>query len=160
MRPKTNRPTTVVLIALSASIPLAAQYPHAAEPIGTVRQMYNGALTPDLAVNTFRNIDRLFPTRLIAASAKPLRLPPARTELTEAKIYDRGRTYTLDEFIDYNRVAGLLVLKDGRVAMETLRFGNTERTRLMSMSIPQAITSTLFGAAVQQGLIRLTDSGT
>ncbi len=160
MRPKTNRPATVVLIALSASIPLAAQYPHAAEPIGTVRQMYNGALTPDLAVNTFRNIDRLFPTRLIAASAKPLRLPPARTELTEAKIYDRGRTYTLDEFIDYNRVAGLLVLKDGRVAMETFRFGNTERTRWMSMSIAKSITSTLFGAAVQQGLIRLTDSVT
>ena len=40
--------------------------PHAAEPIGTVRQVYDGALPPDIQVNTFRNIDRLFPTRTVA----------------------------------------------------------------------------------------------
>ena len=135
-------------------------YPHAAEPIGTVRQMYNGALTPDLAVNTFRNIDRLFPTRLVPRSANPLPLPPARTELTEVPIFDRGRTFSLDGYIDLNRVAGLIVLKDGRVAFETYRFGNSENTRWMSMSIAKSITSTLFGAAVKQGLIRLTDSVT
>jgi CubicO group peptidase (beta-lactamase class C family) len=152
-----------------SSTPLAAQnaqsarevaYPHAAEPIGTVRQMYNGALTPDLAVNTFLNIDRLFPTRLVPRSANPLPLPPARTELTTVTIFDRGRNFTLDEYIDLNRVAGLIVLKDGRVAFETYRFGNTDRTRWMSMSIAKSITSTLFGAAVKQGLIRLTDSVT
>lgn len=34
--------------------------PHKDEPIGTVRQVYDGALTPDLQANTFRNIDRSF----------------------------------------------------------------------------------------------------
>lgn len=43
----------------------ASGYPHASEPIGTVRQIYDGVLSPDLAVTTYRNIDRLFPTRLI-----------------------------------------------------------------------------------------------
>ena len=44
----------------------ADAYPHAGETIGTARQVYDGALTPDLAVSTFRNIDRLFPSRVIA----------------------------------------------------------------------------------------------
>jgi hypothetical protein len=38
-------------------------------------------LTPDLAVNTFRNIDRLFPTRTIKAGGKPSELPKTEKEL-------------------------------------------------------------------------------
>ena len=122
--------------------------------------MYNGALTPDLAVTTFRNIDRLFPTRLVPRSANSLPLPPAPTPLSAVAIADRGRTFSLAQYLELNRVAGLLVLKDGHVAMETYRFGNTARTRWMSMSIAKSITSTLFGAAVKQGLVRLSDSVT
>jgi hypothetical protein len=59
----------------------AAPYPHATEPIGTVRQSYDGVLTPELAVNTFRTIDRLFPTRAIHPSAAPRPLLPAAQAL-------------------------------------------------------------------------------
>jgi CubicO group peptidase (beta-lactamase class C family) len=130
-----------------------APYPHAAEPIGTVRQIYDGVLTPELAVNTFRNIDRLFPTRTVARASRPWPLPPAATPLGDV----RG----LEEYLELNRVAGLLVLKNGRIALERYRFGNTERTRWMSMSVAKSITSTLFGAALKQGHITaLSDSVT
>ena len=36
-----------------------------AQSIGTVGQVYDGALFPDIQVNTFRNIDRLFSTRTV-----------------------------------------------------------------------------------------------
>ncbi len=39
------------------------------EPIGTVREVYDGRLYPDIQVNTFRNIDRLFPTRTVRRGA-------------------------------------------------------------------------------------------
>ncbi|MGH9420862.1 MAG: serine hydrolase, partial [Thermoanaerobaculia bacterium] len=52
-------------------------YPHAHEPIATARQVYDGAMMPDLAVNTFRNIDRLFPTRTIKHGVKPYPLRAA-----------------------------------------------------------------------------------
>ena len=39
--------------------------PHSSERIGTVQQVYDGALLPDIQVNTFRNIDRLFLTRTV-----------------------------------------------------------------------------------------------
>lgn len=144
----------LALLVLAASQARAqAAYPHATEPIGTVRQVYDGTLTPALAVNTFRNIDRLFPTRVIPRARRPLPLPPAATSLTRVTFVDQGRRYDLEDYLRLNRVAGLLVLDHGRITLERYRFGNTRRTRWMSMSIAKSITSTLIGAAVRQGFI-------
>ncbi len=153
----------IVLVVTAAAQVLAAQepYPHATEPIGTVRQIYDGALTPELAVNTFRNIDRLFPTRIVPRGPQPLPLPRAATQLGDVTFSDRGRRYDLETYLELNRVAGVLVLDNGSIALERYRFGNTERTRWMSMSVAKSITSILFGAAIQQGYIRaLSDSVT
>lgn len=136
-------------------------YPHHTEPIGTVRQIYDGVLSPELAVNTFRNIDRLFPTRRVRASPRPVPLRPIDRPFPAITFTDRGAQYDLERYLELNRIAALLVLKDGRIALERYRFGNTERTRWMSMSIAKSITSTLVGAALRQGYIRgLTDSVT
>ena len=57
-----------VIAAQSASRPAdSAAYPHATEPIGTVRQMYDGALTPEMAVHTFRNIRPAVPNACSSA---------------------------------------------------------------------------------------------
>ncbi len=136
-------------------------YPHAAEPIGTVREIYDGVLTPEMAINTFRNIDRLFPTRTIARSATPRALPPAARSLGALSFTDSGKTYALDDYFRLNRIAAMLVLNDGKVALERYQYGNTERTRWMSMSVAKSVTSTLIGAAVHDGKIRgLDDSVT
>lgn len=132
-------------------------YPHASEPIGTVRQIYDGALSPDLAVNTYRNIDRLFPTRTIEPGATPSALPSAGSRLTQVSFMVGAATYSLAEFMSVNRVAGLLILKDGKIANETYQYGNTLRTRWMSMSVAKSITSTLIGAAVKDGYIASID---
>lgn len=137
------------------------QYPHRLERIGSVRQIYDGVLTPERAVTTFRNIDRLFPTRRISASSTPYPLPRAAEPLSLVRFRDGGASYDLDRYLELNRVAAILILDDGHVALERYRFGNTERTRWMSMSIAKSITSTLVGAAVRQGYIRsLSDSVT
>jgi CubicO group peptidase (beta-lactamase class C family) len=137
----------------SASAPARARYPHATEPIVTVRQVYDGGLTLRQAVNTFRNIDRLFPTRMVPAASTPMPLPAAAVPLRTVSFTDRGKRYDLEHYLELNRIAGLLVLENGRVALERYRFGNSERTRWMSMSIAKSITSTLIGAAVKQGYI-------
>jgi CubicO group peptidase (beta-lactamase class C family) len=161
--PRITRPLAAALLMTTASSVLSAQrsartagrdeYPHATEPIATVRQVYDGTLTLPQAVNTFRNIDRLFPSRTVPAASAPMPLPPAAAQLRTVHFSDRGKRYDLDDYLELNRVAGLLVLKDGRVALERYRFGNSERTRWMSMSIAKSITSTLIGAAVKQGYI-------
>jgi len=51
----------------------------------------------------------------------------------------------------------VLVLKDGQVALEIYQYGNTAKTRWMSMSVAKSITSTLIGAAIKQGAISSLD---
>jgi CubicO group peptidase (beta-lactamase class C family) len=140
--------------ALSALPAKQPPYPHATETIGSVRQIYDGVLTPVMAVNTFRNIDRLFPVRSVPRSARPLPLPPAAVPLRCILFSDGGKLYDLEDYLELNRVSGLLILKDGRIKLERYLYGNTGRTRWMSMSIAKSITSTLIGAAVKQGKIK------
>ena len=150
-----------MLTAAGFRVGAAQQYPHRTEPIGTVRQIYDGVLTPEMAVNTFRNIDRLFPTRTVAGSSRPLPLPRAAVSLPGVHFSDQGKQYDLESYLELNRIAAILILQDGRVKLERYRFGNTDRTRWMSMSIAKSITSTLVGAALKDGFIRsLSDSVT
>lgn len=135
----------------------ADEYLHVREPIGSVRQVYDGVLTPDLAVSTFRNIDRLFSSRAIAHGDNVYPLPAARRQLGEIKFVSRGKHWDLFDYLAVNRVAGILVLKEGRIALESYQYGNTAQTRWMSMSIAKSITSTLIGAAIKQGYIGSID---
>lgn len=152
------------LAALSASTGASASdvrqqaYPHAAEPIGTVEQVYDGALMPDEAVATFRNIDRLFPTRTIKAGAAARALPRAERQLANFSFEHEGATYDLYDVMALDNFTALLVLKDGKVAFETYQRGNSEQTRWMSMSVAKSITSTLAAIAIEEGLIAGLDA--
>ncbi|MGD8600874.1 MAG: serine hydrolase [Gemmatimonadota bacterium] len=150
----------VLLLALLLSPGrLAGQqpYPHENEPIGSVREVYDGVLSPEMAANTFRNIHRLFPSRRIAASTHPRPLPRAAEPLGPITIVDEGERYDLDEMMELNRISGLLVLQHGEIQLERYRLGNTEHTRWMSMSVAKSVTSTLFGAALEDGYVLSLD---
>jgi hypothetical protein len=144
------------LLALALLAPACYEvstYPHESESIGSVREIYDGTLSPEIAVNTFRNIHRLFPSRVVPRSTHPRPLPVSAEPLEDITFTDNGITYSLDEFLEANRIAGLLVLHHGEVKAERYRLGNTERTRWMSMSVAKSITSTLTGVALKEGLI-------
>lgn len=132
-------------------------YRHGEEPIGTIRQVYDGQLFPDLQVNTFRNIDRLFATRTVKAGNVPFPLPAGERRLQNFQFEARGKTCDLYDFMALNRVAGLLVVKDGAVAFEQYALGNDEHTRWMSMSVVKSIAATLVGVAIQDGFIDSLD---
>jgi hypothetical protein len=150
--------SALALVAvLVTHAPAGTESDAAAESIGSVRQMYDGALTPDLAVSTFRHIDRLFPTRTIARGNQVSPLPPADRALTRLEFVSRGKHWDLNDYLAVNRVAGLLVMKNGRVALEIYQYGNTPGTRWMSMSVAKSITSTLIGAAIRDGYIGSVD---
>lgn len=137
---------------------IGAEYRHAEEPIGDVEDVYSGHLTPDMAVNTFRNIDRLFPSRTIAAGESPRPLPTSDASLEGLSVESDDKTYDLYDYLALNSVAGLLVMKDGDVVYETYQRGNDENTRWMSMSVAKSISSTLAGMAIKDGLIESLDA--
>lgn len=125
--------------------------------IGTVQQVYDGRLTPDIQANTFRNIDRLFPTRTVNRGGAATPLETAAKPLTDVKFQSNGKTVDLFDYLSLNRVAGLLILKDGKIAYEDYELGNSEATRWMSMSVAKSISSTLVGAAIKDGYIKSID---
>jgi hypothetical protein len=128
-----------------------------AETIGTVTQVYDGALTSDIQVHTFRHIDRLFPVHIVKRGPQVLALPRALKPFTRVEFTSGGKAYDLIDYMALNRVTALLVLKDGKIAYEDYEMGNTERTRWMSMSMVKSITASLMGAAIQDGFIRSID---
>ena len=125
-------------------------------PIGSVQQVYDGALFPDIQARTFRHIDRLFPTRAVGCGNDPMLLPKGEP-LGNFVFQSRGVDRDLYDYLALNRVSGLLVLQDGRVRLEHYALGNTERTRWMSMSVAKSITSTLVGVALREGHIKSLD---
>lgn len=127
--------------------------PHSNEPIASVREVYDGTFEPDLGANTFRNIDRLFSTRVVENGSQFYSLPPSDKVITSLSIEANGRRYDLYDYLALNRVSGLLAIKDGEIAYETYQLGSTQNTRWMSMSIAKSITAILIGAAIKDGYI-------
>ncbi|MEP7382227.1 MAG: serine hydrolase [Gemmatimonadota bacterium] len=141
----------------SAAASAPAPYPHANEPIGTVRESYDGTLSDEMAVHTFRNIDRLFPTRGIEAGPTSSALPARAQPLPPVTFESKGATHSIEDYFRDNRVAAILVLDHDSIALERYFFGNSQQTRWMSMSIAKSITSTLIGAAIHDGAIGSVD---
>jgi hypothetical protein len=111
------------------------------EKIGDVRALYDGKLFPDVQVNTFRHIDQLFPSRKIARGKSVYPLPRSSSPLTDLEFTSGNRKHDLAEFLSLNRVAGLLVIKDGK-SLWKIMSSATRRSpagfpgRLSSPSVP------------------------
>lgn len=123
------------------------------EELGSVLDTYVGRLMPGEQVHTFRNTDRLMNSRLVARGARVRELPRRKQQLREMVIHSGGQKYDLYDYVSRNRVAGLILLKDGEIALEQYEFGNGEHTRWLSMSVAKSISTTLVGVAIQDGLI-------
>jgi CubicO group peptidase (beta-lactamase class C family) len=104
----------------------------------------------------YRNIERIFPTRVIKRGTHVHALPKAKTELKIA--YDfNGSPTTADSFTDKGDAAGVLVLHHGKIVLERYAHGYSPDQRWTSFSVGKSFSSTLLGAAVKNGQIKSLD---
>jgi CubicO group peptidase (beta-lactamase class C family) len=68
-----------------------------------------------------------------------------------------ARPYDIYDYVSRNRVAGLLVMKDDEVLLEHYDLGIEASTRWLSMSMAKSFSTTLIGAAIQDGYIKSVD---
>lgn len=122
--------------------------------IGSVRLLYDGRLDPEILVNTSRNIDRLFPTRVVKRGNKTKEIPYKTRQFEYFQYQDGDEIYDLYDYLAIGRVSGLLVLHGGEIAYERYLLGNNDQTHWMSMSVVKSITAMLIGAAIQDGHIK------
>jgi len=106
---------------------------------------------------TYRNVDRVNATRRFARGATVSPLPAHAVSLHGLQ-YDAGTgPKSIDEYMTKSRTGGLLILKDGKVALERYGMGNTPDSLWTSFSVAKSLTSTLIGLALQEGRIRSLD---
>lgn len=113
--------------------------------------------TPEQQVAGYRNIDKVFPTRVISAGETVHELPEQLVDLADVQIQHEGRVITTDQYFMQQNVAGLLVIKNGKVIYERYGLGNTRDSVWVSFSVAKSVTSMLIGAAIRDGYISSVD---
>ena len=122
-----------------------------------VQQAYAGKLLPADLVDLFKTQQWAFAHREIARGKSVYPLPHASAQIEDVCFASRGARYDLADYVSRNRVAGLLVLKDGHVVLEHYDLGFDAHSRWPSMSMAKSISTTLVGAAIRDGAIRSVD---
>jgi len=129
----------------------------AAQEMAGVPQVYDGTMRPDVEVKTFEHSDELFPTRVVERGSRTRKLPKAKSPLKNVYFEAGGKHYDLFDYLALNRVAGLLIMKNGEVVLEDYELGTGPETRWPSYSMAKSVSSTLIGAALFDGSIASLD---
>jgi len=105
----------------------------------------------------YRNIEKIFATRTVKSGPNVFPLPNDPLN-AEVKYRFQGSQWNTAKFMKANNVAGLLVIKQGKIVLERYRLGETPHDRWTSFSVGKSVTSTLIGAAIKDGYIKGLDS--
>lgn len=146
---------TVFLVAIAGAAfllaaPAAAQVP--LKPGATSLLLWQG----DEQAAGFRTVETIYRTQVIPRGKRPSALPVSGRRVGPSVSVD-GKPMDLQDYMQRRRVSGLLAIKDGRIVLESYGLGRTPADRWTSFSVAKSVTSSLVGAAIQDGKIRSID---
>jgi CubicO group peptidase (beta-lactamase class C family) len=113
-------------------------------------------LTPDQELSIFGHLRKLFPLAHVQRGTQVSPLPKAARQIAPDVIW-KGQTYATGDFMAAAHLTGVLLIKDGRVVMERYALGRKPGDRWDSFSVAKSVTSTLIGAAIEDGYLKSLD---
>src|SRR5271170_3136088 len=93
-----------------------AQVP--AQQLAGARQVFDGTMLPRVEVATFENSDTLFPVNQVPRGGAVRTLSPSAAHLGPIRFQSGGKACDLYDYLAGDRVAGIIVLKNGQVVFE------------------------------------------
>jgi CubicO group peptidase (beta-lactamase class C family) len=103
------------------------------------------------------NQDQVWPHRVIRRGDAVRPLPPHVRSLADLTFEVGDVRLSLSDYMARRRTVGLLILKDGEVALEQYGMGSGPESRPTSYSTAKSMTSTLVGVALHDGAIGSLD---
>ncbi len=113
--------------------------------------------TPENQADTYRSQHLVWPVRAIRSGDSVRGLPPHARSLGDLTYGPDDLRLGVDDFMARNRTAGLLILKNGEVALERYGLGNDPDSLWTSFSTAKSVTGMLAGAALHDGAIGSLD---
>lgn len=108
--------------------------------------------TPQQQADWYRDIEGVYQVRTVKRGDRVHPLPKAETQIDFTFDYG-GKTWSVDDYMKAYNVSGVIVLRDGKVVLERYGLGRKPEDRWTSFSVAKSVTSTLVGAAIQDGKI-------
>jgi len=109
--------------------------------------------SPQQQSKGYRSIETLYKVETVKRGRNVHALPAAARQIAPTWEYD-GRSWTVDDYMKAFNVSGVLVLKDGKILLERYGMDRKPQDRWTSFSVAKSVTSTLVGAAIQDGKIK------
>lgn len=149
----------VLLIVASANAALAAPDEDKlgkahGYPIGTMMQFSDEGVR----VGRFSNAETLGPNNTLSKADTASTLDKAKAEPDILYSWTAGGpTSTVDDYLQRQRVTGLLIIKDGEIQVERYQYDRKPTHRFLSHSMVKSITSLAVGFALDDGKIKSLD---
>jgi CubicO group peptidase (beta-lactamase class C family) len=122
-------------------------------PVGTRGSWF---FDESVRVGSFSNLDRFLPHYTLKKAASALPLAVAADELKLEYRFE-NQAHTLDDFLNRQRITGLLVIKDGEILLERYQYDRKPTDRFVSHSMAKSIVSIAIGMALAEGKIASLD---
>jgi len=109
--------------------------------------------TPQQQRDGYRAMETLYEVATVPRGDQVRALPVAERQI-DPVVTVAGKSLSVEGFMQAYNASGVLVLKDGKILLERYGLGRKPQDRWTSFSVAKSVTSTLVGAAIQEGKIR------
>jgi len=146
-----------LMIAVAAWTTLFMETPWAAQT--AIRSSSTSILTwsPEQQVAGYRAMEKVTAVKVVRRGRHVRPLPLAAVEINPHWTW-KGRTMDVALYMKQMRTSGVVVLRNGEIALERYGLGRRPDERWTSFSVAKSLTSILIGAAIKDGFIKGLDA--